>query len=133
MKRTMTRVACLLALTAAPVVAQNTGVKPGADAGAVEKFAGQWEGSFATDHTPPGVLRMTFAKDSAWKVTLELLMDQPIASERVADFRIDGNKLTWTHPLMGGTCKSVAVHDAGTIKGEATCDHGAYTFTLVKK
>ncbi len=134
MKRTVSLAACLCAVLAAPAAAQHHGPKPSAaDQGVMEKFAGQWEGSFQTDHTAPGVLRMTFARDTAWTIMLEIIMDRPIASERVTDFKRDGSKVTWNHGLMGGTCRSVAVHDGDTLKGEASCDQGAFTFTLVKK
>jgi hypothetical protein len=134
MKCILTLAVCLSALTAAPAVAQHPAPKPNAsEQSAAEKFAGQWEGTFETDHSPPGVLRMTFARDTIWKITVDLAMDRPIASESATDFKVDGSKVTWNHGFMGGTCRSVAVHDADTLKGQATCDQGAYTFTLVKK
>ncbi len=112
---------------AAPALAQHI------NAGADDKIVGRWEGSYTSDHAPPGGYNLVVTKDSGLKATIEMTSGTQPMQTRVTEFKIDGNAVSWTQELMGMSCKAAAVLAAGTLRGETTCPHGAISFLLRRK
>ena len=131
MKHGFALVLLFSAVCVLPAGAQKSQPTPADSAKA--KFAGTWEGTYQSDHAPDGGMRLTVARDSVWKATLDISADQPIPTREVTDFEVDGNNVYWNQELMGMPCKSSAVLVDGTLKGETNCGHGGLTFTLRKK
>ncbi len=130
MTRSITHFVSLLALSAAPALAQ-TKASP---APTIEKrLLGKWEGTFRSDHAG-GQMQLHIARDSTWKVTLSMQTDlHPIPDQQVSAFKVEGNNITWAAELMGGICRSAAVLEGAEIKGETTCDQVHFSFVLKKK
>ena len=118
--------AVLLAVAfSGPAAAQG---KPTADE---QKFIGTWEGPYQSDQAAPGGLRLVIAKDSVWKVTMEVVSDQPIPAGEITDFKREGTTISWSQLIMGMTCVAQATLTEGTLRGESNCDSGAITATWV--
>ena len=98
-----------------------------------KQLLGVWEGTYQTDHGPSGGFVMTIARDSGWTVTIEMTSDGQSIPTRVSDFKVEGSSLSWIQELMGMSCRGSAVHAAATLRGEASCDHGAASFLLRRK
>lgn len=113
-------------LVATPALAQHT-------TSADDKIVGRWEGSYTSDHAPPGGFNMIVTKDTALKATIDMTAgDKPLPT-RVTEFKVAGNDVTWTQELMGMSCKATAVLAADTLRGETSCQHGAVSFVLRRK
>ena len=136
MTRSLTVTFALLALAAAPALAQVPAPKT-EDIG--PKLIGTWEGPYQSDQAPPGNLRLVIAKEAgAWKVTLQVQTDQPIDAAEVRDFKVDGAQISWVQDIMGMECKSQANLESGTLKGGTECAQGGAvaitaTFVMLKK
>ena len=96
------------------------------------KFIGDWEGSFRSDHAS-GSMALTVARDSAWKVSIELVMGSQVVPSRVRDFRIDGHDAFFTIEAMDMACKSAATLDGDALNGEMDCGHAKLGFSLKKR
>jgi hypothetical protein len=136
MKRLSLFASLLLLLTVLPATAQHPGQKA-ANPNIEQQLIGTWEGPFKSDHLS-GTMRLVIAKDTAWKVGLELLSEHPLAPSQVTNFKIDGYDLSWIQTLMGMSCSSSAVFDPRLIrddalKGETSCGHGGLSFVLKKQ
>jgi hypothetical protein len=94
------------------------------------RFVGVWDGRFVADHGPTGGMQVTIARDSAWKVSIEMAHgDQPIAN-RVTDVKADGKKMSWSQDVMGMACTSSVTVDGEKMTGEAACGQMSYTIDL---
>ena len=125
-----------VALLAAAVAATSVSAqgKPTADE---QKFIGVWEGPYQSDQAPPGGLRLTIAKDTAWKVSMEVVSDQALPAGDITDFKREGNTISWNQEISGLMCKASATLTDGTLKGESHCEGGgnliAATWVLLRK
>ena len=101
--------------------------------GSHEKIVGSWEGTFQMQST--GGMELVVARDSVWRVKMQLIVDHPFPPLDVRDFKVDGKTVTWVNDLMGTPCKATATLDDNTknMKGEMVCDARTLTFALAKK
>jgi hypothetical protein len=126
----------LLILAAAPARAQVPTPKTD-DIG--HSLIGTWEGPYQSDQAPPGSLRLVIGKEAdAWKVTLQVVSDQPIDAAEVRDFKVEGGQISWVQDIMGMECKTQANLENGTLKGGTECSQGGAvaitaTFLMLKK
>src|SRR4051812_47084949 len=115
----MLRLALLLSLAAAPLLAQDL-------AAAKKTWTGVWEGPVrhVGEADPIGGYRLEIVHDTAWKVSMDVITAQT-PSAAGTDFKPDGNRATWMASLMGAACKTTAVIDGTKLKGETVCgEHG---------
>ena len=131
MQRTLALLVGLLAVTATASVAQRPAPAPLPSPKADQpedigpRLIGTWQGPYSADQAPPGSLKLVIAKEAgAWKVTLEVISDQPIDASEVRDFAIDGNQVSWQQDIAGLQCKSVVMLENGTLKGGSECSQG---------
>jgi hypothetical protein len=94
---------------------------------------GVWVGQFQADHGDPGNLTLTITHDGEWKASVEMTYQNQPMPTRVHDFKVNGNTITWTQELMGGSCTASATLAAGTLRGETACGHGTVGYLLRKK
>ena len=124
--------ALVAAAISSPALAQ--GKQPTADE---RRFIGIWEGPYQSDQAPPGGLRLTIAKDSVWKVSMEVISDQPLPAGDVTEFKREGDSISWLQEISGLICKATATFTSGTLKGESNCEGGgnliSATWVLLKK
>jgi hypothetical protein len=108
--------------------------KPTADE---QKFIGVWEGPYQSDQAPPGGLRLTIARDSVWKVAMEVISDQVLPAGDITEFKREGNTISWMQEIAGLICKAQATFTDGTLRGESNCDGGGNlivaTWVLLRK
>jgi len=132
-------VAALLAATALPAAAQTPTPKPSLTAASVEKaLIGTWECPYQSEQAPPGLLRLVIEKDTAWKATLGVITDQDIPAGEVQELKVDGEHISWVQEIMGMTCRTSATLEAGSLKGDTSCEQGGAVaitagFVLLKK
>ncbi len=93
---------------------------------------GTWEGVFQSDHVPPGPLRLVVARDSAWRVRIELRANEQDFFTDASAATLEGNILSWRHEMMGQPCRGMVVLKGGLLKGETTCGEGGLSFTLTR-
>ncbi len=128
----------LVALGPGHLAAQVPSPEPRGGA-AAQGFLGTWVGPYQSESAPPGSIRLVIAKpDTAWKVTLEVVADQPIAAEEVREFKVEGNTLSWVQDVMGMECRTIAKYEGGGLKGETECSQNGVvaitaTFLLIKQ
>jgi hypothetical protein len=131
--------AALLAFAALPAAGQSSRPKVPPPISAQEKqLIGTWEGPYASEQAPPGGLRLVIARDSVWKVTLEVLSDQAIAAGEIRDLKVEGSSLSWVQDIADMLCRASGAIVDGTLKGDTSCEQGgAVTITaswvLLKK
>ena len=101
---------------------------------------GVWEGPYQSEAVPPGSLKLTIVRDStkALTATLEVFSDQPPPVGPVKDFKLEGNKVSWSQEIAEMICLSSGTITSGVLKGSAECSqNGAVvvsaTFILEKK
>lgn len=101
---------------------------------------GVWEGPYQSEAVPPGTLKLTVSRDStrALQATLEVFSDQPPPVGSVKDFKLEGNKVSWSQEIAEMICLSSGTITSGVMKGTAECSqNGAVvvtaTFLLEKK
>ena len=129
----------LLAASALPAAAQAPTPRPSPTPASVEKsLIGTWEGPYQSEQAPPGLLRLVISKDTAWKATLGVITDQDVPAGEVQELKINGENLSWVQEIMGMTCRSSASLEAGSLKGETSCEQGGAvaitaSFVLLKK
>ena len=81
-----------------------------------------------------GGMELLVARDSVWRVKMQLIVDHPFPPLDVRDFKVDGKTVSWVNDLMGTPCKTTATLDDGNkMKGEMVCDARTLTFALAKK
>lgn len=136
----MTRIP-LLALSLAvfgalPAAAQAPVRKPDI----TKQLLGTWEGPYNSESVPPGSLKLVVAQGDKqeWKVTMEVMSDQPPPAGDVRDFAVDGNAVSWVQTIAEMECRSTATLETGVLKGTAECTQGGVvavtaTFLLAKK
>ena len=136
MRRIIAPTILLSALLATPAFAQHPGAKPDAKSDStIAQLIGNWEGSVYSDHAPESALKLTFARGTAFKVTVSILSSgQEFVTGTSADLKVDGNSVTWSLGLMEQSCKGSGVLIAGALKGDFTCgEHGGITYLARKK
>src|SRR5262249_45046925 len=95
---------------------------------------GTWEGSYTSDHAPPGAMKLVIAKDSTIKATaLSLALGGEMQSVPVHDFGVTTTDISWIQETMGMSCQATAVLKSGQMKGAVVCGHGQISFTLSKR
>jgi hypothetical protein len=113
-------------------MASNANAHASADTTAT-RFVGVWEGSYQSNHAPPGAMTLTIARDSSWKVQLELLQGTNVIPTQLRNFKAVGNDVEWTLEVMGMSCPSGATLEAGLLKGQLECGQAVLTFSLKKR
>ena len=129
--------AALLAATALPASAQAPKPAP-APTAQQKQLIGTWEGPYVSEQAAPGSLRLVIARDSVWKLTLEVVADQALAVGEAREIKVDGTTVSWVQDIMEMTCKAEGTIVAGTLKGGTTCEQGGQvaitaSWVLLKK
>lgn len=89
------------------------------------KLIGTWQGPYASDQAPPGSLKMVIAREAGvWRVTLEVISDQPVDASDVREFTVNGNEISWLQDIAGLQCKSLVMLENGALKGGSECSQG---------
>ena len=129
------RHALLATLLFAPLASSSLAQRDQATA-----VVGVWEGPYQSEAVPPGTLKLTITRDStkALQATLEVFSDQPPPVGPVKDFKLEGNKVSWSQEIAEMICLSTGTITSGVLKGSAECSqNGAVvvtaTFLLEKK
>jgi len=128
-------VALALAGFALPAVAQAP-----RQSSLANQILGTWEGPYQSESVPPGSLKLVVARgeQNSWKVTMEVLSDQPPPAGEVQNFTVTNDSVSWTQLIAEMECRSTATLVAGVLKGTAECWQGGAvavtaTFLLEKK
>jgi hypothetical protein len=96
-------------------------------------LVGTWEGTYTSDHTDPGAMKLVIAKDSVLRATaLSLAMGGEMQAVPVHDFVVTSTDISWMLEMMGMSCQATAVLKSGQMKGAIVCGHGQVMFTLSK-
>lgn len=97
--------------------------KPVAPPDISRQLIGTWEGPYQSEAVPPGSLRLVIAQGEKheWKVTLEIISDQPLAAGEVRDFTVEAGTASWVQDIGDMQCRSVVKLVAGVLKGDAEC------------
>lgn len=105
-----------------------------------KQLIGIWEGPYQSEAVPPGTLKLSIAKGDhqEWKVTLDVMSDQPPPTGEVKDFAVEAGTVSWTQEIADMVCTSRATLVAGMLKGTAECTQGGVvaltaTFLLGKQ
>jgi hypothetical protein len=114
--------------------------KPVPSAELSRQLIGTWEGPYQSEAVPPGSLRLIIAQDEKheWKISLEVISDQPPPAGEVRDFTVEAGTVSWAQDIGDMLCRSVAKLVAGVLKGDAECTQGGAvvltaSFLLEKK
>ena len=123
-------IALLVTGAASPVLAQGNLAK---------QVIGTWQGPYQAENVPPGSLKLVVARDtSGWKVSMDVISDDPPPVGEVREFKIDADQVSWTQDIAEMECRSVAKLVAGALKGQSECTQGGAlavtaTWILVKQ
>jgi hypothetical protein len=104
-----------------------------------KQIIGTWQGPYQSESVPPGSLKLVIAHDATgWKVTMDVISDQPPPVGDIKDFTVDKGTLSWSQDIQDMNCKSTATLVSGVLKGSAECSQGGAvvltaTFLLEKK
>ena len=104
-----------------------------------KQIVGTWQGPYQSESVPPGSLKLVIARDAmGWKVTMDVISDQPPSVGDIKDFAVDKGTLSWSQDIQDMSCKSTATLVSGVLKGSAECSQGGAvvltaTFLLEKK
>ena len=124
---------CLL-VCGVPLAAQHP--TPALTAADVNKLLiGTWAGPYSADHGPPGGITLNIARDTAWKVSMELLAGGELVPTTIRDFKVEGTNVAWSQDLMGMSCRAAVVVTHDALRGETECGNGhvAIGYLLRKK
>jgi hypothetical protein len=110
----------------------QTTAKPDSDS-LTTRFVGVWDGRFVTDHGPAGGMQVTVAKDTAWKVSIEMAHGDQAIPSRVTSVTVAGKTISWSQDVMGMTCAASATVDGANMTGEASCGQMSYKMELQRK
>jgi hypothetical protein len=94
------------------------------------RFVGVWDGRFITDHGPTGGMQLAIARDTAWKVSIEMAHGDQAIPNRVTEVKVDGRKISWSQDVMGMTCSTSATVDGEAMTGDASCGQMSYKIDL---
>lgn len=123
-------VALLATALASPVSAQG---------GLSKQLIGTWQGPYQADQVPPGSLKLVVARDtSGWKVTMDVISDDPPPVGEVREFKVEADQVSWVQDIAEMECHAVAKMVGGALKGQSECTQdGALavtaTWILVKQ
>jgi len=104
-----------------------------------KQIIGTWQGPYQSEAVPPGSLKLVIARDATgWKVSMDVISDQPPPVGDVKDFTVDKGTISWSQDIQDMNCKSTATLVSGVLKGSAECSQGGAvvitaTFLLEKK
>ena len=113
--------------------AQSTPSASTATADSVKAFVGAWQGTYTSDHAPPGAMKLVIVKDSVLKMTsLAMAMGKDMTEMSTKNFTAAATDISWTQDTMGMSCEAAAILKNGQMKGTIVCGHGSVTFTLDK-
>jgi hypothetical protein len=130
MKPVSSLLVVLLATAASPVLAQGDLAK---------QVIGTWLGPYQAEQVPPGSLKLTVARDtSGWKVTMDVISDDPPPVGEVKEFKVEADQVSWVQDIAEMECRSVAKMVGGALKGQSECTQGGAlavtaTWILVKQ
>ena len=89
------------------------------------QILGVWEGPYTSEAVPPGNLRLTVAREqNVWKVTLEVMTEQPPAVGEIQNFTVTNEAVTWSQIIAEMECRNTAAIVDGVLKGTAECWQG---------
>jgi len=111
-----------------PLAAQAPAPTPTPD----QRLVGVWEGTYQSDHVPPGAVRLVVARDTTWRVTMQVLANEQLFTTEGRDVKLEGNILQWLHETMGQACHATAVLEGATLTGETSCGASGLSFTLTR-
>jgi hypothetical protein len=123
-------IACFALTVGTPLPAQGNLAK---------QVLGTWQGPYQAEQVPPGSLKLTVARDtSGWKVTMDVISDDPPPVGEVREFKVEADQVSWVQDIAEMECRSVAKMVAGALKGQSECTQGGAvtvtaTWVLVKQ
>lgn len=117
----------LLAVAGAPLAAQQP-----APPTVALPLIGTWEGTFQSDHVLPGPMRLVVARDSAWRVTMQVRANDQEFTSVASEVALEGNVLSWQHETMGQSCRGHVMLDGALLRGETSCGAGGLSFALTR-
>lgn len=120
-----------LALAAVPGLGAQGG--PPAPPTLEQQLVGSWEGTYQSDHVPPGTMRLVIARDSTWRVTMLVQVLEQLFTSQGTEVTREGNLLRWLHETMGQSCQGSVVLEGATLTGETSCAGSGLTFTLTRR
>jgi hypothetical protein len=90
-----------------------------------KQIIGTWLGPYQAEQVPPGSLKLVVAKDtSGWKVTMDVISDDPPAVGEVREFKIEVDQVSWVQDIAEMECRAVAKMVGGALKGQSECTQG---------
>ena len=97
------------------------------------RFAGVWDGKFVTDHGPAGVMQVNISRDTAWKMSVEMVHGDQAMPTRASDIKVAGKTIAWTQEVMGMSCAASAKVDGDSMTGDASCGSVGFKMELERK
>lgn len=97
------------------------------------RFAGTWDGKFVTDHGPAGAMQVIISRDTAWKMSVEMVHGDQAMPTRATDIKISGKTISWTQEVMGMSCAASAKVDGVSMAGDASCGSVGFKMELKRK
>jgi hypothetical protein len=111
--------------------AQGAPVKASADS-LEARFVGVWDGRFTTDHAAGGI-QITVAKETAWKMSVEMSHGDQAFPVGTSDIKVSGKTISWTQDVMGSSCPATATVNGQNMTGEVSCSNMTIKLELEKK
>src|SRR5262249_49343311 len=82
-----------------------------------KQIVGTWQGPYQSEAVPPGSLKLVIGRDATgWKVSMDVISDQPPPVGEVKDFTVDKGTISWSQDIQDMNCKSTATLVAGVLK-----------------
>ena len=97
------------------------------------RFTGTWDGRFITDHGPAGSLQLIVSRDTAWKMSVEMVHGDQVMPSRATDVKVAGKTISWTQEVMGMACTASATVDGRSMTGDASCGNAGFKMELKKQ
>jgi hypothetical protein len=109
-------IALFATAVATPVPAQENLAK---------QIIGTWQGPYQAEQVPPGSLKLVVARDtSGWKVTMDVISDDPPPVGEVREFKVEADQVSWVQDIAEMECHAVAKMVGGALKGQSECTQG---------
>lgn len=99
---------------------------------AEQQWLGTWEGTFQSDHAPPGPMQLVVARDSALRVTVRVLVGADTHVTEGYMVRLDEAVLRWSQEVMGAQCRGSAWIEQAVLRGQTECGAGGLSYSLVR-
>lgn len=94
---------------------------------------GVWEGTYTSNHAPPGPLKITIANDSVISATMEFGTEIKVPPSSFKSITHEGDRVKWTQELMGTACEGTGAVDGDKFKGEIRCGPAVISFSVAKR